>query len=41
MFGLGIFAYNQLDCAWWWFLILILTPDIGMIGMLSILKLAR
>lgn len=34
MFGLGIFAFNQLDFAWWWFLILILTPDIGMLGYL-------
>lgn len=34
MFGLGIFAFNQLDFAWWWFLILILTPDLGMFGYL-------
>lgn len=34
MFGLGIFAFNQLDFEWWWFLVLILTPDIGMIGYL-------
>lgn len=34
IFGLGIFAFNQLDFAWWWFLVLILTPDIGMIGYL-------
>ncbi|MCK0114583.1 DUF4260 domain-containing protein [Gelidibacter sp. F63206] len=34
MFGLGILAFNQLDFAWWWFLILILTPDIGMLGYL-------
>lgn len=34
MFALGIFAFNQLDFAWWWFLILILTPDIGMVGYL-------
>ena len=34
MFFLGIFAFNQLDSAWWWFLILILTPDIGMLGYL-------
>ena len=31
MFGLGILAFNQLDFAWWWFLVLILTPDIGML----------
>jgi len=34
MFGLGVFAFNQLDFAWWWFLVLILTPDIGMLGYL-------
>lgn len=34
MFGLGIVAFNQLDFAWWWFLVLILTPDIGMLGYL-------
>lgn len=32
MFALGILAFNQLDFAWWWFLVLILTPDIGMLG---------
>lgn len=34
MLGLGVFAFNQLDFAWWWFLVLILTPDIGMFGYL-------
>lgn len=34
MFCLGVFLFNQLNFAWWWFLILILTPDIGMIGYL-------
>lgn len=34
MFALGIFAFNQLNFDWWWFLILILTPDIGMLGYL-------
>lgn len=34
MFALGIFAFNQLGFAWWWFLVLILTPDIGMLGYL-------
>ena len=34
MFGLGILAFNQLGFAWWWFLTLILTPDIGMFGYL-------
>ena len=34
MFILGILAFNELYFAWWWFLILILTPDIGMLGYL-------
>jgi len=32
MFVLGIYLFGLLDYAWWWFLVLILTPDIGMIG---------
>tara|TARA_R110000850_G_scaffold190308_4_gene316229 strand:- start:5910 stop:6293 length:384 start_codon:yes stop_codon:yes gene_type:complete len=32
LFLLGIFMFSQLPFAWWWFLVLILTPDIGMIG---------
>ncbi|RIV43110.1 DUF4260 domain-containing protein [Flagellimonas pelagia] len=34
MFVLGIYLFNQLDYAWWWFLVLILAPDIGMVGYL-------
>ena len=34
MFGLSIYLFNQLDFAWWWYLALILTPDIGMLGYL-------
>lgn len=34
MFVLGIIAFNQLDFVWWFFLIVILTPDIGMLGYL-------
>lgn len=34
LFLLGIFLFSQLPFAWWWFLVLILTPDIGMIGYL-------
>ncbi|MFD2100687.1 DUF4260 domain-containing protein [Flagellimonas iocasae] len=34
MFGLGIYLFSLLDYAWWWFLVLILTPDIGMLGYL-------
>lgn len=34
MFIFGIFLFSQLDYAWWWFLVLILAPDIGMLGYL-------
>jgi len=34
LFVLGVFAFSQLSFAWWWFLILLLTPDIGMLGYL-------
>jgi hypothetical protein len=34
MLGLGIFLFSQLPYAWWWFIVLLLTPDIGMIGYL-------
>lgn len=34
MFLLGVFMFNQLNFGWWWFLVLILTPDIGMLGYL-------
>jgi hypothetical protein len=34
MFGLSIFLFSQLSFAWWWFLVLILTPDISMLGYL-------
>ena len=34
LFLLGIFLFSQLSYAWWWFLILILSPDIGMLGYL-------
>ncbi len=32
MFFLGIFGFYYLDFVWWWFLILFMTPDLGMIG---------
>ncbi len=32
MFGLGIYLFSVLDYAWWWFLVLILAPDVGMVG---------
>jgi MFS family permease len=34
LFLLGIFLFAQLPFAWWWFLVLILAPDIGMVGYL-------
>ena len=34
MFGLSIYAFSQTQFAWWWYLVLILTPDIGMLGYL-------
>ncbi|MGB6153648.1 MAG: DUF4260 domain-containing protein [Pricia sp.] len=32
MFTLGIYLFALLPFEWWWFLILLLTPDIGMVG---------
>jgi hypothetical protein len=32
MFALSILLFTELSYAWWWFLVLILAPDIGMIG---------
>ncbi len=32
MFILGIFLFSTLDFMWWWFLVLILLPDISMLG---------
>lgn len=34
MFGLGIYGFSLLDFKWWVFLVLILLPDIGMLGYL-------
>ncbi|WP_158975493.1 DUF4260 domain-containing protein [Cellulophaga sp. L1A9] len=34
MFVLGIYLFGLLNYEWWWFLILILIPDIGMLGYL-------
>ncbi|MFL0353846.1 DUF4260 domain-containing protein [Xanthomarina sp. GH4-25] len=34
MFVFGVLAFNQLDFAWWWFLVLILLPDVSMLGYL-------
>jgi hypothetical protein len=32
MFAFSILLFNELSIDWWWFLVLILAPDIGMIG---------
>ena len=32
MFILGIYLFSQLHFAWWWFLVLLLTPDISCVG---------
>ncbi len=32
MFALSILLFDELPFAWWWFLALILAPDVGMIG---------
>ncbi len=32
LFLLGIFLFNHLNFEWWWFLALILVPDLSMIG---------
>ncbi|MDO6517384.1 DUF4260 domain-containing protein [Zobellia uliginosa] len=34
MFLFGIYLFSLLPYAWWWFLVLLLTPDIGMLGYL-------
>jgi hypothetical protein len=34
MFLFSIYLFNQLHFSWWWFLALILLPDISMIGYL-------
>lgn len=38
-FIFGIYLFSQLDVAWWWFPLLLLTPDIGMLGYLANTKL--
>lgn len=34
MFGLSIFLFSKLDYAWWWYPVLILLPDLSMVGYL-------
>ena len=35
MLVLGIYLFSLLPYPWWWFLVLILLPDIGMLGYLG------
>lgn len=35
MFGLSLYLFSLLGLQWWWFPLLILVPDIGMIGYLA------
>ena len=32
LLALGFVLFLDTDLAWWWFLVLLLTPDIGMLG---------
>jgi len=34
LFGFSIYLFSLTDFAWWWYLALILVPDIGMLGYL-------
>ncbi|WP_276168117.1 DUF4260 domain-containing protein [Zobellia alginiliquefaciens] len=34
MFLFGVYLFSLLSYAWWWFVVLILAPDIGMLGYL-------
>ena len=34
MFGLSIYLFSKLDFAWWWYPVLLFTPDISMLGYL-------
>lgn len=33
-FGLGLYLFSLLPFAWWWFPVLLLSPDISMLGYL-------
>jgi hypothetical protein len=35
LFTLGIYGFSLLPFAWWWFLVLILVPDLSMLGYLA------
>lgn len=32
MFGFSIFLFSKLGFAWWWYPVLLFTPDISMVG---------
>lgn len=34
MFLLGVYGFSLLNFSWWWFVLLLFTPDIGMFGYL-------
>ncbi len=34
MFGLSIYAFSKLNYAWWWYPVLLFTPDLSMLGYL-------
>jgi len=34
MFGLSIFLFTKLDFTWWWYPVLLFTPDFSMLGYL-------
>jgi len=34
LFGFSIYLFSLTDFAWWWYLALILAPDVGMFGYL-------
>ena len=34
MFGLSIFLFTKLNFAWWWYPVLLFTPDVSMLGYL-------
>ena len=38
-FILGIYLFSLTSFAWWWFPLLLLTPDVGMVGYLVNSKL--
>ncbi|SRR5690625_3961382 len=34
MFLLGVYGFSLLNFSWWWFVLLLFTPDVGMFGYL-------